>query len=71
MEMPVQVIGNRQSKRSKKETYFHKMSAILWYYIWNQVIEEHASFNLLPSQDVQGHTSMGEHQNNCPLIMLP
>jgi hypothetical protein len=27
------------------------------------VIEENASFNLLLSQGVQGHTSTGEHQN--------
>jgi hypothetical protein len=52
-------------KQSKKASSFHKMFASK-----NQVIEENASFNLLPSQDVQGHTSMREHQNNSPSIML-
>jgi hypothetical protein len=27
------------------------------------VVEENASFNLLPSQDLQGYTSWREHQN--------
>ncbi len=38
------------------------MSASPWYYIRNQVIEENANFNLLPSQNVQGYTYMREHR---------
>jgi hypothetical protein len=38
--------------------------------MWHQVIEENASFNLLSSQDVQGHTSVREHQNISPLKMV-
>jgi hypothetical protein len=33
------------------------------------VIEENASFDLLPSQDVQGRTSMRKHQNNSPVTV--
>jgi hypothetical protein len=41
----------------------------IWYYIKNQVIEEIASFNLLPSKDIKGLTFMWEYQNISQLVM--
>jgi hypothetical protein len=61
-----QAIGSRQSEQSKKASLFCKMCASLWFYIRNQVIEGNVSFNLLPSQNVQGHTSMRKHQKIGP-----
>jgi hypothetical protein len=53
-----QVTGSRQRKQSKKASSFYKMYASPWYYIRNQVIEENANFYILPSQNVQGYTSV-------------